>query len=122
VGRFDAPLWLERGACVLLKLDSTPSCHLAFPRFLALTAGPFLTNDYGDEPSWGGMGGGDPEPASEGSFRFFVDNAGIYRTRIANPSLSEPRTVTFAWLKGASDFLPLLALKQHNYPSSLRGP
>ena len=60
-----------------------------------LTAGPFRSDEDG---GWDG----DDNAASDGSFRFYIETAGVYRARIANPSSSDSRTVTFAWLKGAS--------------------
>jgi hypothetical protein len=46
-----------------------------------------------------GRGAGE-EPASEGSFRFVVPRAGVVRIALTNPSESDARTVSFAWLMG----------------------
>jgi len=59
-------------------------------------------------------GGGDAgesgdEPASEGNFRFYCEVAGPLRVSVANPSDSEARTVTLAWLKGRDDDDPFTA-------------
>ena len=45
----------------------------------------------------------DTEPASEGSFRFYVSEAGVHRITLSNPSAYDSRTVSFAWLLGKDD-------------------
>jgi hypothetical protein len=49
------------------------------------------------------------EPASEGSFRFYLEHAGLVSVSISNPSASEPRSITLAWLKGRDDDDPFTA-------------
>ena len=57
----------------------------------------------------GGGGDDDQEPASEGNFRFYCEVAGALRVVVTNPSDSESRTVTLAWLKGRDDDDPFTA-------------
>lgn len=49
--------------------------------------------------SWTGA----TEPASEGSFHFYVSGEGVHRVALSNPSSSDSRTVSFAWLLGKDD-------------------
>jgi hypothetical protein len=49
--------------------------------------------------SWSGA----TEPASEGSFRFYVTSEGVHRIALSNPSSYDTRTVSFAWLLGKDD-------------------
>ena len=51
----------------------------------------------GEYEEWGGG------PVGEGSFRFYIDLEGTFKATITNPSASSPRSITFAWLKGARD-------------------